>query len=253
MTKQTPLYPPERGEAYTAHRHTSATTRRPSFSLVGSVGRVVRCVLVMLFLCAVSSAAHAQDIQEIMETLPETDGSENEFALGMEFRSKKAYYHGDSIPFITYPPLYKYAPFEFKNAKEQAKMTRLINNVRRLLPLAKKARLTIIETYEYAQTLPNDKARAAHFNAVQKGLWKEYGPTFKKMSSSQGRLFIKLIDRECKQTSYHVVQAFLGSARANAFQSVGWIFNLNLNKKYDPEGDDRITERVCRLVESGQL
>lgn len=210
-------------------------------------------LLLLLPLPAIVAPLHAQDIQEIMETLPDTDGSEKEFALGMEFRSKKAYYQGDSIPFITYPPLYKYAPMEFKNAKEQARMDRLIRNVKRLLPLAKKARLTIIETYEFARTLPTDKERAAHFNAVQKGLWKEYGPTFKKMTTSQGRLFIKLIDRECGQTSYHVVQAFLGSARANAFQSVGWIFNLNLNKKYDPEGDDRITERVCRLVESGQL
>lgn len=220
---------------------------------MGSVRRVLRVVLGLLLLFAIAPAVHAQEIQEIMETLPETEGSENEFALGMEFRSKKAYYQGDSIPFITYPPLYKYAPFQFKNDKERARMTRLITNVKRLLPLAKKARLTIIETYEYARTLPNDKARAEHFNAVQKGLWKEYGPTFKKMTTSQGRLFIKLVDRECKQTSYHVVKAFLGSARANAFQSVGWIFNLNLNKKYDPEGDDRITERICRLVESGQL
>lgn len=240
------------------HQLTEALRR--SRALLGSVaGR--RLLLLIVILCAPLwgvlggpvTTARAQDIKEIMETLPETDGSENEFAVGMEFRSKKAYYHGDSIPFVTYPPLYKYAPLQFKNAKEQAKMTRLINNVRRLLPLAKAARMTIIETYDYARTLPDDKARAAHFNLVQKGLWKEYGPTFKKMSTSQGRLFIKLVDRECGQTSYHVVQAFLGSARANAFQSVGWLFNLNLNKKYDPEGDDRITERICRLIESGQL
>ena len=75
----------------------------------------------------------------------------------------------------------------------------------------------------------------------------------KKMSRSQGRLLIKLVDRECNMSGYNIAQAFIGSIRANLYQGISFIFGLNLNKKYDPEGDDRYTERVVRLVESGQI
>lgn len=212
-----------------------------------------KLLMIIIGLCSALLGAQAQDIVEIMNEIEDTEGTENEFAVAMEFHVDETNYNGNLIPLVTYPSVYKYAPLTYKNEKEKAKMDRLIRNVKRLLPLAKMARLTIIETTEYISTLPDDKARAAHLNKVQKDLMKEYEPTFRKMSSSQGRLFIKLLDRECGTSAYNIIKAFLGSGRAVAFQSVGWIWNLNLNKKYDPTGDDQITERICRLVESGQI
>ena len=54
-------------------------------------------------------------------------------------------------------------------------------------------------------------------------------------------------------SGYNIAQAFIGAAKANVYQGIGYLFGLNLNKKYDPEGDDRMTERVIRLVESHQI
>ena len=64
---------------------------------------------------------------------------------------------------------------------------------------------------------------------------------------------MRLIDRECNQTGYAIAKAFIGTFRANVYQGIGLLFGNSLNKHYDPEGDDRMTERVVRLVESGQL
>lgn len=75
----------------------------------------------------------------------------------------------------------------------------------------------------------------------------------RKLTFSQGKLLVKLIDRECNQTSFSIVKAFIGSLRANMWQVVAGIFGNSLKKRYDPEGDDRYTERVVRMVESGQL
>lgn len=88
---------------------------------------------------------------------------------------------------------------------------------------------------------------------VEQGLKRQYGPALKKLSRSQGKLLIKLVNRECNQTGYAITKAFMGSFKANLYQGVALLFGNSLNKKYDPEGDDRYTERVVLLVEAGVL
>ena len=165
----------------------------------------------------------------------------------------KVAYGSDSIPQIITPTLYKYPPQTFKDEKEREKYNRLVANVKKLLPVAKMARLTIIETYEYLETLPDKQSREAHIKLVEAELKRTYTPMVKKMSRQQGRLLLKLIDRECNQTGYSIAKAFVGTLRANMYQSIGLLFGNSLSRHYDPEGDDRYTERVARLVESGQL
>lgn len=170
-----------------------------------------------------------------------------------QIQQGKTFYQGDSIPEFILPALYKYPPMEFKNDRERDEYNRLVANVKRLLPVAKLARYTLLETYEYMETLPDKKARQAHIDLVEQELKREYGPMVKRLSRQQGRLLVKLIDRECNQTGYAIAKAFIGTFRANVYQGIGLLFGNSLNKHYDPEGDDRMTERVVRLVESGQL
>ncbi|MBQ9569333.1 MAG: DUF4294 domain-containing protein [Alloprevotella sp.] len=180
------------------------------------------------------------------------------FALWMpharaQIQQGKTLYRGDSIPEFILPTLYKYPPLEFKNDRQREEYNRLVANVKRLLPIAKLARYTLLETYEYMETLPDKKARQAHIDLVEQELKREYGPMVKRLSRQQGRLLVKLIDRECNQTGYAIAKAFIGTFRANVYQGIGLLFGNSLNKHYDPEGDDRMTERVVRMVESGQL
>ena len=162
-------------------------------------------------------------------------------------------YKGQTITHIIFPTLPKYAPMEFKNEKEREKYNRLVYNIKKVLPWAKLAKLTIIETYDFLETLPDKKSRDEHMKRVEAGLKRQYGPALKKLSRSQGRLLLKLIDRECNQTGYAIAKAFMGSFKANLYQGVAVLFGNSLSKKYDPEGDDRYTERVVRMVEAGLL
>ena len=100
---------------------------------------------------------------------------------------------------------------------------------------------------------PNDKAKQEHMKRVEQSIVKEYKPKMKKLTYSQGKLLIKLINRECNSTSYEAIQAFLGPIRAGFWQAFAWAFGASLKKEYDPEGTDRLTERVVLLVEAGQL
>ena len=208
-------------------------------------------IIFILFLSLGSEMASAQVISDI-DNVPD---DEMPPATNMEIKVKnsRVFFHGDSIPAIIFPTFYKYPPMTFKNDKERDRYNRLVANVKRLLPLAKLAKYTVIETYDYLQTLPTKKEKAEHIKLVEDGLKKQYAPTLKRLSRSQGRLLVKLIDRECGQTGYNIAQAFIGSFKANIYQAMAFCFGNSLTKRYDPEGDDRYTERVVRLVESGQL
>ena len=111
----------------------------------------------------------------------------------------------------------------------------------------------IQETYQVMEQLPDKKAKQEHIKLVEKEIMKTYKPEMKKLTYSQGKLLIKLVDRECNQSGYEVVKAFLGPARATFYQVFAWTFKASLKKEYDPEGDDRMTERIVRQVEAGIL
>ena len=166
---------------------------------------------------------------------------------------QKEFYQGDSITVIVMPELPVYPPLKFKNRREAMRYNRLVYNVKKTLPIAKLVNQTIAETYEYIEKLPTKKEKDAHIRAVEKGIKKQYTPQMKKLTYSQGKLLIKLVDRECNQSSYEIVKAFFGPFKAVFYQAFAAIFGASLKKDYDPDADDRLTERVVRLVEAGAL
>ena len=159
----------------------------------------------------------------------------------------------DSIQYVEVNNVYVYPEPVFKDAKQRMAYNRLVYNVKKVLPIAKEVRKIIIETGEYLETLPNKRAKDAHMKLVEKGIKEEYTPRMKKLTYSQGKLCIKLVYRECNSSSYQLIQAFLGPVRAGFYQAFAWAFGASLTKKYDPNGVDRLTERVVRQVESGQI
>lgn len=159
----------------------------------------------------------------------------------------------DSIQYVELNNIWVYPQPEFKNARQRSAYNRLIYNIKRVLPIAKECDRIIIETGEYLELLPNKKAKDQHMKVVEQDIKREYTPRVKKLTYSQGKLLIKLIDRECNNSSYDLIKAFLGPIRAGFYQSFAWIFGASLKKSYDPNGADRITERIVRQVEAGQL
>ena len=159
----------------------------------------------------------------------------------------------DSIQYVELNNIWVYPQPEFKNARQRAAYNRLIYNIKRVLPIAKECDRIIIETGEHLELLPNKKAKDQHMKVVEQDIKREYTPRVKKLTYSQGKLLIKLIDRECNNSSYDLIKAFLGPIRAGFYQSFAWIFGASLKKSYDPNGADRITERIVRQVEAGQL
>ena len=160
---------------------------------------------------------------------------------------------GDTMYTYLMPELPIYKTKIFKNERERRKYNRLIYNVKKVLPLAKLAKMMLQETYEVLETLPTKEEKAEHIKNVERDIKKQYTPVMKKLTFSQGKLLIKLIDRECNQEAYDIVKAFLGPMRAAFYQVFAWTFKASLKKNYDPEGEDAEVERIVRQIETGQL
>ena len=165
----------------------------------------------------------------------------------------KVLHEGDSIQYMEMNNVYVYPQLTFKNKKQAESYMRLVKNVKTVLPIAKQARQMLIETTEYIETLPDKKSKDEHIKRVEQDIFKTYKPKMKKLTYSQGKLLIKLIDRECHSSSYDVIQAFMGPIRAGFWQVFAWGFGASLKKGYDPKGVDRLTERVVLMVEAGQI
>ncbi len=110
--------------------------------------------------------------------------------------------------------------------------------------------------------LPDDKARKKYMEAKEDELLATYKPVMKKFTLSQGKMLIRLVDRECNKTSYQLIKQFRGGFRAVFWQGFAKMMGCllytsdaaNLKTTYDPNNeDDKIVERVINLVEAGQL
>ncbi|HBO08013.1 MULTISPECIES: DUF4294 domain-containing protein [Bacteroides] len=197
-------------------------------------------VILIVFLSSGSLVCHAQQ-------QPRTDMSKSIYLTPM------CVYNGDTIPYVKLPTVYIFKPLKFKNKREITKYYKLIRDVKKVLPISKEINRAIIETYEYLQTIPTEKERQKHLKAVEKGLKEQYTPRMKKLSFAQGKLLIKLVDRQTNSTSYELVKAFMGPFKAGFYQTFAALFGASLKKQYDPSGEDALTERVILMVENGQL
>ena len=162
-------------------------------------------------------------------------------------------YEGDTIASLHMPTLYCFKPLIFKNKKQQQEYNRLVRSVKKTLPIAKEVNRAIIETYEFIQTLPDEKTRQKHLQAVEKSVKEQYTPRMKKLTLSQGKLLIKLVNRETDSSSYDLVKAFLGPFKAGFYQAFAAIFGASLKKEYHPDEEDALVEQIVLLVESGQI
>lgn len=185
---------------------------------------------------------------------------ENEGELQLKVKAYKGYTHivdeyGDTCRLTFIRDVYVYPPLKFKNKKEEQFYWRTVRDVRRTLPYAKLAFAALCETYEYIQTIPDKKQREKHLKTLEHDIFEQYKPVVKTMTRNQGKVLLKLINRETDQSSFNIVKAFLGSFRAGFWQTFGRFFGMNMKAGFHPEKnkEDALIERIACLIEQGAL
>lgn len=162
-------------------------------------------------------------------------------------------YDGELIPCYVLGEVYIMPQLKFKNERQMRKYFKIANNIKKVYPIAKDIQKTIERCIAHVDSLPTQEAKDAYMKGMEKELKKLYTPQLKKLTLSQGKLLIKLIDRQCDQTSYQLIKTYMGKFKAGFWNAFATIFGASLKKQYDPEVDDRLTERCILLIESGQM
>ena len=209
-------------------------------------------ISILLILASAYTSAHAEEEDYDEDFIPLVENPQ------LKINLYEGYYwaciDGDTVqvyqmkPFIVYPPLKK-----FKNKKSEKFYWKTVRDVKKTLPYAKLIYDILVETYRYMETLPDEEQRQQHLVRMESELFKQYKPVLKKFTYSQGKMLIKLVNRECNQSSYELIRAFLGSFRAGFWQTFGGIFGVTLKTEWDPQNTDAELERICVLVEQGLL
>jgi Domain of unknown function (DUF4294) len=162
-------------------------------------------------------------------------------------------YGTDTLAF-SLQPITIYSPRVFKNKRLQNQYNRLVRHVKKVYPYAKKASIVLKE--EETKMVGMDKSdRKAHMKQVEKRIEKEFGGELKDLNFTQGRILLKLIDRETGYTSYELVDELRGSFRAWFYDGIAGLFGYDLKGEYDIDKnvEDKYIEEVVRMIETGQL
>ena len=162
---------------------------------------------------------------------------------------------GDTIAMAVMPGAFIYAKSYYTHVNfDEVKYVRLIRNVKRTLPYAKmaKARLDQLERELALITDPDERDR--YVKDAEKSIREQFEENLKKLSVNQGKILIRLIDRETGQTSYQLVKDLRGPFQAFFWQSMARMFGSDLKMNYDPtQGDDQVIEEIIHRVEAGSL
>jgi len=142
---------------------------------------------------------------------------------------------------------------KFKNKKQEQFYWTTVRDVKLTLPFAKIIAGELNKTNKKLISLPDDKERKKYLSQYEKAVLKQYEPSLKKMNINQGKMLLKLIDRECNQSPYELIKAYRGSFSAFFWQGVARIFGTNLKAEYDGNDKDKIIERIIILVEENRI
>jgi len=160
--------------------------------------------------------------------------------------------NGDTIPHVMLPAIYVFPSLNFSTGKQEQFYWKTVRDVKRTLPYAKAIGVTLQEINEEMKDM-SEKERKAYMKSKENDLIGKYEPELKKLTLSQGKMLIRLVDRECNKTSYELIKEYRGGFKAFFWQGFARIFGADLKSSYEKDDKDKIVERVIALVESGQL
>ncbi len=155
---------------------------------------------------------------------------------------------GERVPHVKMLPVYA-----FDKGLDRRRYARLIDAVKKTYPLAKLGKEMMADVESQLSTFETKKERDDYIDQVYKDLLNEYKPVLKKMTTTQGRILLRLIDRETEYTAYNIVYEFRGRFSAGFWQGVSRIFGQDLKSEYGQTKEDVIIEQIVQYYEAGLL
>ena len=156
--------------------------------------------------------------------------------------------NGTLVPAQSLTNWYVMAPMP-KGMKERLeKWTRLRNAVYVTYPFARKAGIIMNDINTKLAKMPEGEHKG-YIKSREKELKKEFTEPLTQLSVYQGRVLMKLINRQTGNNCYEIIKEYKGGLTARVWQTVAFFFGSNLKQPYDAQGDDKEIESIVQEVE----
>lgn len=169
------------------------------------------------------------------------------------FRCRAEIVNGDTLPMVLLNTVYVYTEYVFKTPRQYEQWTRVKHNVKKVYPYAILAAAKLKEYDKALEKMQDEDLKKAFLKVCEKDLRNEFEDELKNLTISQGKVLMKLIDRESGKTTYEVVKQLRGSFQAAMWQTLARLFGNNMKIEYDAQVEDIMIERAIKLVENGQF
>jgi len=177
----------------------------------------------------------------------------NDTLQGRSFLLQKVNRNGVTLPEVEIKEVTVYAHPRFPRKSDFRKYERLIYNLKKVYPYALIVRSRLARVDDDMRNINNEIDRKEYLKKVEKDVFAEYEGAIRDMTITQGRLLIKLIDRETLNTSYTLIKDYRGKIAAAFWQGIARIFGTNLKEEYDPYGEDALIESIILEIDAGNL
>lgn len=198
-------------------------------------------LILLLFALLSAGALQAQTIADSVASKPKL------------YFLKSEILDGDTLPHVLLNEVTIIKPWEFKNRREYQQYHRLVRNIKVTLPYARMAGEKLAVINKEMEAIEGKKKRRQYLREAESQLFAEFEAPLRKLTFSQGKLLIRLIDRETGDNSYNLIKEYKGGVPAFFWQGIARIFGANLKDEYNAEEDDKMIEHIIRLIDAGAL
>ena len=202
--------------------------------------KILLAILITFATATISGTVHSQSVPAI------NDSIKNVILRGRII-------NGDTLPHIVLQEVTIVPPWKFKSKREYLRYTRLVHNIKVALPYARLASSQLRDINSELGKIKGDKARRKYLREAEKQLFAEFEAPLRKLTFSQGKILINLIDRETGDTSFELIQLYKGKVSAFFWQGIARIFGANLKDDYEPERDDKMIEYIVIMIDNGMI
>ncbi|MFH0892918.1 MAG: DUF4294 domain-containing protein [Bacteroidota bacterium] len=169
------------------------------------------------------------------------------------FKARAIIINGDTLPEFTLPIVRVYGQKIFKNKNQRRKYDKLVRDVKKAYPLAKLAGVHMREWDIVLARIQDETTRKEYMKKAEDDIKAQFTAVIKNLTYSQGKILIKLIDRETGQTSFMIIKEMRGTLQAFFWQTLAQVFGNNLKTEYDGLGEDKTIEEIVQKIENGDI
>jgi hypothetical protein len=185
----------------------------------------------------------------LLTSISSVSAQESRYGVNDTIITQAIVYNGDTIELKTLENVAVYVRLNEAQISDKAKYNRLRNAVYVTYPYARRAGIIMNDINANLVNIASKKNRKKYIHSREKELKKEFTTPLTNLSIYQGKVLMKLINRETGNNCYEIIKEYKGSVNARLYQTVAFFFNSNLKQAYDAQNDDQLVEKFVKEVQ----